>query len=68
MLARMWEKGKHHPLLVGVRSFTAAVKICVGVSKEAGDKCTSRLSCTQRSLHPTTEIFAAHDHCFSVQK
>jgi len=43
MLARMWNKRKTPPLLVGMQSCTASLEINMAVSQKMEDRSTSRL-------------------------
>lgn len=46
MLESLWSKGKTHPLLVGVQTFTATMEISMAGSQLTGSQSTSRLSYT----------------------
>lgn len=42
MLAKIWGKGKTHPLVMGIQTCIAIMEISVVVPQKAGNSCTSR--------------------------
>ena len=45
-LARIWNKGNTHPLLIAVQTYTATLEINMTVPWKIGNQSISRYSCT----------------------